>query len=144
MVNFFHLINRDNIHYSVNEKEKKVVCWIENTENLFIDFFSQHSKITFRNFYYEKFFEALKMPNKFIGVATCGPDDIWDEKLGRLIAYDRAKKKVSSSFFKRANYCVDKMESFLDEICADINNYGAKLQKNQDHREDLINSFLGE
>lgn len=38
------------------------------------------------------------MPNKFVGIAKCAPEDTWDEHTGRMIAFDRAKFKYDKAF----------------------------------------------
>ena len=140
-----HVFNKKNIKYSVNPLEKKVVCWIENTQYAFVDFVRENSRLNPLWYTDEhKLDNKLKMPNKFVGVATCGPDDVWDEETGKLIAYDRMKKNLCRSFFKRANTYVHETDRYLQEICDKLNAYGDKLESNQEHREALIESILGE
>ena len=88
--------------------------------------------------------EKLKMPNKFLGISTCGPDDVWDENVGRLIAFDRMKDNLNKSFFKRANTFVAEMEKRLDIFCERVNGYGMKLETNMNRRKEIISKILGE
>ena len=95
-------------------------------------------------FFFQNLEEKLKMPNKFIGIATCGPDDVWNEETGRLIAFDRMKENLNKSFFKRANTFVAEMERRLDLFCERTNAYGMKLEANMNRRKEVIAKVLGE
>ena len=84
------------------------------------------------------------MQNKFVGFYTCGPDDVWDEDIGKLIAFDRMKDNLNKSFFKRANTFVSEMEKRLDIFCDVVNLYGERLEHNTLRRKALIESILDE
>ena len=83
------------------------------------------------------------MPNRFIGIATCGPDDNWNEETERRIAYSRAKANLDKSFFKRARTYVNTVDDWLEDSVVKINRYGEKLSHNAEHRKNNINYLLG-
>ena len=139
-----HSIRKEDVTYVVRPEQKKVIAYIEGTEWMFFKFVNENYPST-RNCWCDSSLAAkLKMPNKFVGVATCGPDDVWDENVGRLIAFDRLKDNLNKSFFKRANTFVAEMEKRLDIFCDRVNAYGMKLETNMNRRKEIINKILGE
>ena len=140
-----HSIRKEDVKYVVNPEEKKVIAYIEGTQDMFIDFvFENYPSFAFSPWHSEVFQRKLIMPNKFIGIATCGPDDVWDENIGRLIAFDRMKDNLNKSFFKRANTFVAEMEKRLDIFCERVNGYGEKLEINMNRRKAVIAKVLGD
>ena len=139
-----HNIRKEDVIYVVQPEQKKVIAYIEDTEWMFFKFVNENYPST-RNCWCDSSLAAkLKMPNKFVGVATCGPDDVWDENVGRLIAFDRMKDNLNKSFFKRANTFVAEMEKRLDIFCDRVNAYGMKLETNMNRRKEIISKILGE
>ena len=72
--------------------------------------------------------KKLELPNSFMGKAVCAPEDEWDEELGKMIAFSRAKDKCYKSFFKRANLLVQKFDTRLGDMIELFNNFGMKLE----------------
>ena len=139
-----HSIRKEDVTYVVRPEQKKVIAYIEGTQWMFTDFVNENYPSAPIFWCDEPLEEKLKMPNKFVGVATCGPDDVWDENVGRLIAFDRMKDNLNKSFFKRANTFVAEMEKRLDIFCDRVNAYGMKLETNMNRRKEIINKILGE
>ena len=136
-----HCVRKEDVNYIVNPEKKKVVAYIDNTQSMFLNFMRENYPFYV---YGPKLEEKLIMPNRFIGISTCGPDDVWNEEIGRLIAFDRMKDNLNKSFFKRANTFVSEMEKALDRFCDDTNAYGQKLEINTDRRKKLIAKILGD
>ena len=139
-----HSIRKEDVTYVVRPEQKKVIAYIEGTQWMFTDFVNENYPSAPIFWCDEPLEDKLKMPNKFVGVATCGPDDVWDENVGRLIAFDRMKDNLNKSFFKRANTFVAEMEKRLDIFCDRVNGYGMKLETNMNRRKEIINKILGE
>lgn len=139
-----HSIRKEDVKYVVNPEEKKVIAYIEGTGDMFINFAFENYPMLMFNWRDTAFQQKLLMPNKFIGIATCGPDDVWDENVGRLIAFDRMKDNLNKSFFKRANTFVAEMEKRLDIFCERVNGYGEKLEINMNRRKSVIAKVLGD
>ena len=139
-----HSIRKEDVKYIVNPEQKKVVAYIEGTQWMFCDFVSENYPGTDMFWCNGNLEEKLKMPNKFIGIATCSPDDVWNEETGRLIAFDRMKDNLNKSFFKRANTFVAEMERRLDLFCDRADAYGMKLETNMNRRKKVIAEVLGE
>ena len=134
--------------FIVNEEKKTVVCIYEGCQRTFIDFMSNNCKLVPIVYYpytpSELLYNKMVMPNRFTGVAVCGPDDEWNEKTGRLIAFSRMKDKLNRSFFKRANTFFNTVDGWLNETADLINNIGEKLEVNTERRHSLITSLVGE
>lgn len=139
-----HSIRKEDVTYVVRPEQKKVIAYIEGTQWMFTDFVNENYPGSYVFWCNESMEDKLRMPNKFIGVATCDPDDVWDENVGRLIAFDRMKDNLNKSFFKRANTFVAEMEKRLDIFCDRVNGYGMKLETNMNRRKEIINKILGE
>ena len=139
-----HSIRKEDVTYVVRPEQKKVIAFIEGTKWMFCDFVRENYPHYEFQWCDEPLENKLEMPNKFIGVATCGPDDVWDENVGRLIAFDRMKENLNKSFFKRANTFVAEMEKRLDLFCERTNAYGMKLEANMNRRKEVIAKVLGE
>lgn len=145
-----HSIRKNDVKYIVNPEQKKVVAYIEGTKDMFIRFVSENEGPWVSHFswcngdIHDNFLTKLEMPNRFVGIATCGPDDVWNEETGKLIAFDRMKDKVNRAFFKRANTYVEIMENRLDSFCETINIYGERLTQNTARRKEVINRVLGD
>lgn len=138
-----HSIRKEDVTYIVRPDQKKVIAYIEGTQWMFTDFISENYP-NFQGFWDDPLEAKLKMPARFVGIATCGPDDVWDENVGRLIAFDRMKENLNKSFFKRANTFVAEMEKRLDLFCDRTNAYGMKLETNMNRRKKVIAKVLGE
>lgn len=141
-------ITRENAHFVVNEEKRKVICIFENTKNMFLDYIEDN--LSFDPIYFDSsqkrnaLYSKLRMPNRFIGIATCSPNDEFSPEIGKLIAYSRAKDKIHQSFFKRANTYVDSIDELLARDVENINRYGAKIEHNTAKRHDTINYVIGE
>lgn len=132
--------------FVVNEEKKTVVCIYENCSCDFINFINNNCKLEpfGCNNFSVSLFQKMFMPNKFIGVAVCGPDDEWDEKTGRLIAFSRMKDKLNKSFFKRAQTYIETVDKWLNETVDLFNSLGVKLEKNQEKRHENIDKLIGQ
>ena len=136
-----HSVRKEDVTYVVRPEQKKVIAYIEGTQWMFTDFVTENYPSAPIFWCDDPLEDKLKMPNKFVGVATCGPDDVWDENVGRLIAFDRMKDNLNKSFFKRANTFVAEMEKRLDIFCDRVNGYGMKLETNMNRRKQIIAKF---
>ena len=145
-------IHPEDCRFIVNEEKRKVICLIENTDSLFVDFADNNFDIPYdcmalfgnkkpskRNFN-----KKLIMPKRFWGIATCSEDDEWDVEKGKFLAFSRAKNKLNNSFFKRANLYVNTFDKSLNDAVLILNNLGEKLTVNADRRNERIKELFGE
>lgn len=132
---------RHKVQYFVNKEKGIVVARINNCKRDFISFFFDYcnqNELAYHPSFSDKEYNQLLMPNSFVGVAQLGENDIWDEELGKQIAYQRAKQKRDASFFKRANMAVRLYERELDKLCNSFDAYGKRLSNNNEYREKKI------
>ena len=135
-------VKQSECRFYVDEAHRKVVCVIPNTKEL-VNRYLDRLPIDIP-FYHWNVEDKLCMPHSFSGVATCHEEDIFNVETGKLIAYNKAKNKLNASFFKRANYFVNYIDSKLNLLMEDFNRYGERLSINKAHRENKINEILGE
>lgn len=136
-------IHPEDCHYIINEDKHKIVCLIEDTSNLFIEFADKNFEIPYNCLDYSFYnnhmrpkylHDKLLMPKRFWGVATCAEDDEWDEEKGKLLAFSRAKDKLNKSFFKRANLYIKTFDKSIDRAVMILNTLGDKLSANTERR----------
>ena len=137
------MVSKEDVVYIVDEKKRKVVAYVEGTKYELVNFISENKGILPDWFDLPKLHDKLLMPNKFIGIATCSPDDEWNPEIGKLIAYHRMKTNMSKSFFKHAETYYKLMLKKVDETVDLINVYGNKLTANYNRRIETINQTVG-
>lgn len=131
--------------FYINEKKRTVTCVIDHTHSRFVDFVEEmipYSSPSWLFNYRDQ--KKLEMPNKFVGIATCGENDEFSEEIGKKIAFSRAKDNLNRSFFKRADYFIKYIDSYLDTAIDKINRYGECLEKSTNHRHEAIEKLIGQ
>lgn len=117
--------------YIISKERRQVICVMNGTKYGFTSFINQLDQCGNDLFKYV-------MPSTFIGVATCAPEDEWDEQLGKDIAYAKAAEKYNKSFFKRAQTYTDDMDTMLNDIVDKINKYGDQVRHCQETRREWL------
>ena len=87
--------------YYINEEKRTVTAVMEVNEDAIFDYLDKKWNI---NLYFSKESKELKalyMPTKFVGVARCVEEDVFDPNIGKRIAREKALKKYYKSFRKR-------------------------------------------
>lgn len=130
----------ENVRFIVQPERRKVVCIISDTKFLLSDFVD-----LWRNEWDAplNITKIMRMPDRFVGVATCDENDEWNEEIGKAIAFSRAKYKLHNSFFKRANTFVNECDRALSKLITSLNDYGEQLSMNADKREKWITEKVG-
>lgn len=127
--------------FIVNEQKRKVICILDETTYLVTDFLSADCfDFPFRLTNEE--YKELKMPNRFVGVATCASEDKWDEELGKAIAFSKLKYKVNASIFKRGDKLIETLDKKIDKIIKQFNDYGEKISANEEKRRNWIETYM--
>lgn len=134
-------IRQSDCQFFINEEQRKVVCVINNTQNLFLEFLRENSAILHLCAYYNQ--KNLYMPPRFVGVATCSKEDEWNEAVGKKLAFNRAKYNLNRSFFKRANSFVNNVDDALNELITAFNKYGECISKNQEAQCTWLSEKIG-
>ena len=137
-------IKMDKCRFFVDEEKRTVICVIEDTHNLVRNFFDlnylwdETSSRQVRFEPYGKLSKFMFLPDRFVGKAVCAPEDEWNEEVGRLIAFNRAKMKLNTSFFKRAQEYVTEIDAAFNDMVTRVNEYGARLSRGADKRLEHI------
>ncbi len=126
----------ENCHFIVKKEEGKIICIMDHTQFHAASYFINNVETRLIDAYIPKV--KYLMPDRFVGIATCSADDVWDEQIGRAIAYNRALKKYSTSFFKHINIMINEVDDALDRFTGMTNNYGAKLAAAIDSSDNWI------
>ena len=124
--------------YYVNEDKRTVVCVI------------QSRKLDAVNFMEKTGFEFLQfsdkamqvMPTRFVGVARCSPEDKYDEHIGRLIAFDRAKEKYDMAFIHAVESMYDYQLNMLKQCEQRLDKYINKASQHHFKRVDKIEAYM--
>lgn len=132
-------VRKSDCRFYVDEAHRKVVCVIPNTRDMVLDYIFD-SPLWSCGTPRER--AALRLPNSFTGIATCNKSDTFDEEIGKLIAYDKAKMKLNTSFFKRANKFVNQCDRELYKLIDSLNDFGSRLSEGADRREAKIEEYF--
>ena len=141
-------ITKNQAQFIVNEDARKVICIFRDTAPLFLMYADENLPIAPNcdtcDASTSRLYKKLLMPNKFVGVASCDPNDEFSVEKGKLIAFSRAKDKIQTSFFKRANTYINTLDTWLNRSMDSINAYGSKLERNTARRHQKIVETVGE
>ena len=132
-------IKQNDCQYYVDEANRKVICVIDDTRDLFFDYIDDF-KLDLR--VNDKFWRKLFMPHRFVGIATCSENDTFDVEIGKKIAFHKAKTKLNTSFFKRAQIYINKVDEEFTKILDNFNDFGERLSNNANRREAAIEKLL--
>ena len=134
-------IKMSDCKFYVDEAARTVVCVIPDTTLMVTDFMYEHFRWKDMDLWMglEYILEnQLMMPHSFMGKAVCAPEDEWNEELGRMLAFSRAKNKCYKSFFKRANHLVQTVDRRLNDMITTFNDFGMKLENKKEMLEAKI------
>ena len=91
-------VSKDSCEFIKNEEKRKTICLIHVNPDM-VDSFIREI-ITLPIIWNDNIKNLLRMDEKFIGVATCAEEDTWDDEIGELVAYEKAKEKFAKAFFR--------------------------------------------
>lgn len=133
-------IKMEDCKFYVNEAEGVVVCVYEDAEKLL-------EEELFNNYYWlwdMVSYKESRLPRTFRGKAVCSPDDVWDEEVGRRLAFYRMRTKLLNSYFNIAQHIVDKTSDYLDNFVEDINHLGNRMDRVQYNLMESIKKQINE
>lgn len=139
-------IKMSDCRFYVNEAERTVVCVVPNTSHMVMDFIWDNfnwADINMSDAIDYRLRKEIRMPNSFMGKAICAPEDEWNEELGKMIAFSKAKDKCYKSFFKRANNFVQTIDQRLGNMIESFNNFGMKLENKREALQSQIDEMIG-
>lgn len=124
--------------YVIDQENGVVECTLNNTKTAFTSFIISNFKMCPWEFFHDSARKRLDMPATFVGRAKCDPRDTFNEDYGKRLAYSRAKRNMTRSFFKRANFFANYMDDLLSDAVDTFNAYGVKLSSNDQRRQDWL------
>ena len=140
-------IKMSDCRFYVNEPERTVVCVIPHTEYMVLSFINDNFQFHDVNMSdaveFNRLSKELRMPRAFSGKAVCAPEDNWDEDLGKMIAFSRAKDKCYKSFFRRANKFVQTVDRRLGDMITTFNDFGVRLEDKREGLQQRIDELTG-
>ena len=128
--------------YYVNEEKRTVVCTIECSEWDAFDYIEGSDIVISVPGQSKALYKHGRMPSKFVGIAKCAPDDKFDEHIGRLLAFNRAKGKYDHAFMTRVTYLVSQWDRLRQEVLERLLHYNKKAMYHQDRRSKEIEEYL--
>lgn len=128
-------IRKEDVKFVVNKEKRTVICYIEGTKNIFMDFVYNNFSLGYNT---HMDYNKLILPNRFIGKATCAAGDEWDEEKGKLLAYDRMKNEINEKFRRAAQYYVNWYDKELASAVNITNEYCNKLYHNKERRQAIL------
>lgn len=129
------------VKYVVLPEMRMVKCFLTDTQNVANDtLLDVDGDIATSEVYHPRY----KMPNQYLGVAHCNPNDEWNPELGKQIAYDKAREKLDRSLFKRLQLYVNRCDKHYNDVVNSINVLGRRLSQSHDHRTERIETALKE
>lgn len=139
-------IKMSDCRFYVDEEARVIICVIPDTKELIRNFIQEHFRFPDIDIWASlmwKYEKTLNLPRSFMGKAVCAPEDEWNEDLGKMIAFSRAKNKVYTSFFKRANNLVQTFDRRLGNMITMFNDFGLKLEAKREALETEIDKLTG-
>lgn len=124
--------------YYINEEKRTIVCVLESSPFDALDFVEKSGL----RFVFKDERHLRVMPTRFVGVAKCAPEDTYNEHIGRLIAFDRAKEKYDLSFIRAADSMLDYKLGALHDCERRLDKYIAKASQHHYKREDEVDDYM--
>lgn len=129
------------VKYVILPEVRMVKCFLTDTQNIANDTLLDMDEDMVTS---EVYHPRYKMPNQYLGVAHCNPNDEWNPELGKQIAYDKARAKLDRSLFKRLQLYVNRCDKHYNDVVNSINVLGRRLSQSHDHRTERIETALKE
>lgn len=114
------------IRYVINEEKRTCVAILENTKYDAISKinkmcksearFSDEAEIHVYSYKNSKY----KIPNRFVGVAKCSPEDVWDVEVGKRIAREKLLDKYHKALHNKQAKFLDNMLYVADRFAEEL------------------------
>ena len=134
-------IRPENCKFIVNENKRKVVCVLEDTEKNLEEFLRCEACV--EDLHNPFWYNETTLPNRFVGIATCSPEDEWNEEIGRRLAFARVKRAYYKSYFKHANDYIRRLDNELDRMVEIFNAHSDRVTASLAREHDRIEKALG-
>ena len=111
-----------NVKLIIKEEDQKVIAIVDDDtcgagylENIVRDYiynYFNNRGTCIINFNYDtKMYHNLSLASYYRTIATCNPNDIWDEKVGIKVALDKMKSKLENAVRNRLTIFYDRINT---------------------------------
>ena len=94
--------------YIVNKEKRTVVCVLSDCSRDALKAIDKSFK--------EIFVYDLYINDKYVGVAKCSPEDEWDEKIGKRLAFSRAYAEYRGAIKVKARRFIVNLENNMQHF----------------------------
>jgi hypothetical protein len=131
------------VKYFIDKEKGIVVCKIMDTADDFLVFMAGSNNVLVNSLWKAMVNNPeFQMPREFVGKAQVSAEDVFDEELGKQIAYNRAKHLRDKSFFTHANAFAEWISKESSKVFDDLDRYGRRLTNNENYRTEKITEKL--
>lgn len=113
-------IKKSDCFFRVDESARKVVCVYTVDPDLIVDYIDDFNQSIGRPTFIPMS-DKMYLPPHIVGIATCAEDDVWDEEIGKNVAYLKMKKKLIGAFLVGIAEYMNFHEEALDKLVASCN-----------------------
>ena len=103
---------KNEVCYFIDKEKRTIVCKITGCANIAR---TRLNKLAPHFDHYGDDYENFLIPNEFVGVAKCAPEDEWNEEFGMKLALNRAKRKrgiaINHALIKACNLMRKELEA---------------------------------
>ena len=131
-------IDMKDCKFILKPDERRIVCIYYIDPEILIDYLNHNCNV-YTDY---KEYDILKMRHYYTGIATCAPDDEWNEDTGKLIAFTKMKKKFCTSVFRRINRFFDKRDTEINRAAETCDRMGEKWNRQIDTLDKEIENRL--
>jgi len=115
------------VKYLINEKKGIVTAWFEDGDLSKRDLMEAELYAMIRNhcnntrlylvlygsYIVEQFMSRYSDDRSFVGIAQCSPEDTFDKKVGKKIAFDRLREKEHRMISKFTFFVMEFLDRFI-------------------------------
>ena len=131
--------------FYIDRDARTIVCVYDQARNAVIEFMAKKmDDIKGLMLVADKDWEKIKMPKVFKGKAVCAPEDLWDEELGKKIAFKKMVDKFYKSFFRHATTVVETTDYRLNQMVNIFGEFGEKISGYMDNIDADITARMTE
>lgn len=131
-------IDMKDCKFILKPDERRIVCIYYTDPEILIDYLNHNCNV-YTDY---KEYNILKMRHYYTGIATCAPEDEWNEDTGKLIAFSKMKKKFCTSVFRRFNRFFDKRDIEINRATEICDRMGEKWNRQVDTLDKEIENRL--
>lgn len=124
-------IKKSSAKFYINKEKRAVTCVLPCDPFMLLDYIEDFGIFPRNN-------RDFRLPRFFSAVAFCAEGDEWDEEIGKLAAYNKAKRHLIKELFARMNLLFKQEDKKLDDLYNSFNALGEKWSANLEKNDKLL------